>query len=87
MPSVNASRIDWPSESTEMRWPPTLCRARGSWGPITLERGEEGSGQGHSEKEAVTSVWEDQGRLRGGGGIWAGPGRLGFEPSPSTLAL
>lgn len=46
-----------------------------------------GIGQGPSEKEAVISSWEDQGRLPGGGGVWAGPGRMDFDLSPRLLAL
>lgn len=84
LPSVNASKIDWPNESTEMHWPSVVCKAQGFWGP-SLWGG--GSGQGHSEEEAVTSSWEDQGRPYQGGGIWVRPGRMRVEPSPSALAL
>lgn len=58
------------------------CKAQGSrgWG------GRGGDGQGCSEERVISSSLEDQGRLHGGGGVWVGPRRTDFEPSPSPLA-
>lgn len=38
MPNVNASKIDWPSESTETHWPPTV---QGSGKPGRMAGGAE----------------------------------------------
>lgn len=63
MPNVNASKIDWPSESTETHWPPTV---QGSGKPGRMAGGAE------------RRKWlEDQGRLHGGGGVWVGARRTG----------
>lgn len=64
LPSVNASKIDWPNESTEMHWPSVVCRAQGL-GPITLGRwewpGTLRGGSGHFQlgrsREALSGWW------------------------------
>lgn len=76
MPNVNASKIDWPSESTETHWPPTV---QGSGDPAGMARGAQ-------RREWSLPVC----KIKGGfmEEVVSGWGLEGtdFESSPSPLA-
>lgn len=76
MPNVNASKIDWPSESTETHWPPTV---QGSGEPAGMARGAQ-------RREWSLPVC----KIKGGfmEEVVSGWGLEGidFESSPSPLA-
>lgn len=78
MPSVSASGVDRPSESTEMHWPPTVCRAQGNQVSITSEKREQpgvlrGGSRRFQPGRSKEALWR---RMASGRGL------EGWESSP-----
>ena len=83
MPSVNASGVDWPSESTEMHWPPNSVQGSGE--PGVHHFGEVGTARSAQRRKPSFPARKIKGGFTEEDGVWVGPGRMGVEPSPSPF--